>query len=462
MNPIFFYCLLPFFLLACTPATMPPDVTPQTKIQLLRVGTLYSPQIYQNTVKGTAGFDYDMAKRFADYLHVPLKMVPHNNHNELYRALLENDIDIIAAGITDNPKLRKYFSLGPSLYQVDQLLVYARGHRYPNDLNQLSGDLMVTSDPSVISILNEYQKDHPELNWDETENKDVFDLLAMIIDKKLEYTVINSSVLDTSRRYMPSLRAGRVLKHNQHVVWLLPKNNSHYLMQKLLHFWDKEQQSDTLDILYERYFGHVKRFDYVDTQAFIRAVKKHLPKYQHHFKRYAEEIDWLKLAAISYQESHWDPKARSPTGVRGMMMLTRPTAKQMGVYNRLDAEQSIRGGAKYLRQLLKRLPDTIPESHKIWFALASYNIGFGHLNDAIKLTKEQGLNENSWADVKQVLPLLEKRQYYSKTTYGYADGSQAVHYVDNIRRYYDTLVWLHKNKLKQQHIRSLSKTSDKN
>jgi membrane-bound lytic murein transglycosylase F len=192
----------------------------------------------------------------------------------------------------------------------------------------------------------------------------------------------------------------------------------------------------------EKYFGHVKRFDYVDTRAFIRAVKFRLPQFERWFKSYAGELDWRKLAATSYQESHWNPRARSPTGVRGMMMLTIPTAQQLGVDDRLDPQQSIRGGAEYLATILETLPASIPDEERMWFALASYNVGFGHVEDARILAEKLGKNPSAWKDVKQVLPLLQKRKYYQQTKYGYARGSEAVQYVDNIRRYYDTLVWL--------------------
>ncbi|MGL5361198.1 MAG: transglycosylase SLT domain-containing protein, partial [Shewanella sp.] len=167
-----------------------------------------------------------------------------------------------------------------------------------------------------------------------------------------------------------------------------------------------------------------------------------LPRYRPLFETHAGDLDWRKLAATSYQESHWNPNARSPTGVRGMMMLTEPTAKEIGIKNRLDPEQSIRGGAAYLRDMIKRLPDSIPETERMWFALASYNIGYAHLEDARKLAESMELNPNAWRDLKKVLPLLQKRKHYQKTRYGYARGSEAVHYVDSIRRYYDTLVWV--------------------
>ena len=153
-------------------------------------------------------------------------------------------------------------------------------------------------------------------------------------------------------------------------------------------------------------------------------------------------MDWRLLAAIGYQESHWNPRARSPTGVRGIMMLTLNTAKHIGVKNRLDAEQSIMGGAKYFKIVLKRIPARIPEPDRTWFALASYNIGWGHVEDARILTERQGADPDRWVDVKERLPLLRQRKYYKQTRYGYARGNEPVQYVDNIRRYYETLQWI--------------------
>ena len=145
---------------------------------------------------------------------------------------------------------------------------------------------------------------------------------------------------------------------------------------------------------------------------------------------------------MSYQESHWNPRAKSFTGVRGMMMLTLATAKELGIVSRLDPEQSIKGGAKYLTNLLKRIPDRITHPDRLWFALAAYNVGMGHLEDARVLTDRQGANPDMWVDVKIRLLQLRQKKYYKTTRYGYARGNEAVAYVDNIRRYYDTLVWL--------------------
>jgi membrane-bound lytic murein transglycosylase F len=230
------------------------------------------------------------------------------------------------------------------------------------------------------------------------------------------------------------------LSEDEPVAWFMKKQGDSSVYALMVEFFGDLAQSGELAILEEKYFGHVDQFDYVDTRAFLRAIESKLPKWEPLFKKYANEFDWRLLAALSYQESHWNPRAISPTGVRGMMMLTLPTAKSVGVRNRLDPEQSIKGGALYLQRVLERVPDSVNPHERIWFALASYNIGFGHMMDARRLTEAQGANPNSWSDVKKRLPMLAKRQYYTQTRYGYARGYEALSYVENIRRYYQSIL----------------------
>ncbi|MBB1320202.1 membrane-bound lytic murein transglycosylase MltF [Shewanella sp. SR43-8] len=439
-----FIILLCGVLSACQPVDIHEvDIAaPAPKRTVLKVGTLYGPQIYLNSDQGESGFDFEMAQRFADYLAVPLEMIPYTNRKQLFAALKENKIDIIAAGIAKTPNRSQQFKLGPTLYKVNQVLVYREGTPEPKDIGTLSGEITVMANSSSVNTLTKLQKDYPELMWNQVNDKDNEELFALIANGELNYTISDSNSLLINQRFLPELRAGMILEEKVEVVWLLPPRNSDRLMSQLLAFWHQERRAGTLEHLNEKYFGHVKRFDYVDTRAFIRAIDNILPEYRSFFEQYSGELDWRKLAAASYQESHWNPSARSPTGVRGMMMLTQPTAAYVGVDDRLDAEQSIRGGAFYLKDMMDRLPDRIPEAQRIWFALASYNIGLGHVEDARRLTESMGMDPSAWRDVKKVLPLLQQAKYYKQTRYGYARGSEAVHYVDSIRRYYDTLVWI--------------------
>jgi membrane-bound lytic murein transglycosylase F len=183
--------------------------------------------------------------------------------------------------------------------------------------------------------------------------------------------------------------------------------------------------------------AHTENFSVADSQRLGELVAKRLPTYQALFQETASQfdLDWHLLAAVAYQESHWNPKARSPTGVRGLMMLTLSTAREMKIKNRLDPLQSLQGGAAYLAKLKGRLPKRIVEPDRTLMTLAAYNVGFGHLEDARILTQRGGKNPDLWIDVREHLPLLSNKQYYTTLKYGFARGSEPVTYVDNIQYY---------------------------
>jgi len=173
-------------------------------------------------------------------------------------------------------------------------------------------------------------------------------------------------------------------------------------------------------------------------------VQSRLPRYRQWFEEAATHVGehWRLLAAIGYQESKWDPDAVSPTGVKGLMMLTESTAQQIGVSDRTDPKQSIRGGAVYFSSVRDKIPARILEPDRTWLALAAYNVGFGHLEDARVLAQTAGRDPDSWQDVRAFLPLLAQEYWYAQTKRGYARGWEPVRFVDNIRSYLDILEWV--------------------
>jgi membrane-bound lytic murein transglycosylase F len=194
----------------------------------------------------------------------------------------------------------------------------------------------------------------------------------------------------------------------------------------------------------DRFYSVDEQLDQVGMYHFLARARERLPMLVEDFRIAGEtyDIDWRLLAAVGYQESHWDPDASSYTGVRGIMMLTEQTAEQLGVDDRLDPAQSIDGGARYLVRLRDRLPTRIPEPDRTWMALAAYNMGMGHLRDARRLTQARGLDPDSWQDVSSSLDLLSQEKWHSQTRHGYARGFEAKLFVSNIQRYYETLVWM--------------------
>ncbi len=415
---------------------------------VLRVGTLNNQLAYYIGPDGPTGLDYELAKRFADELGVRLEMKPAYRLSGLFPALKNSEIDIIAAGISQTPDRIQSFRAAPAYYYVSQQLVYKAGSWKPRSIKNLverqqknpQEILAIVSDSHFVPTLENLKVEYPTLQYSTSKDSDVKDLLRQVSTGELAYTIADSVELSLTQRLYPDIALALELTEDQPISWYMRKADDESLYALLIEFFGEMKQSGDLATLEEKYFGHVESFDYVDTRAFVRALDSKLPKWDPLFKEHAGKFDWRLIAALSYQESHWNPRATSPTGVRGMMMLTLPTAKLVGVKNRLDPEQAIIGGVKYLQRIVERVPDSIPEHEKIWFALASYNVGYGHMMDARRLTRSQKGNPDSWADVKERLPLLKKRKYYSKTRYGYARGDEARNYVENIRRYYQSII----------------------
>ncbi|ATC95977.1 membrane-bound lytic murein transglycosylase F [Pseudoalteromonas tunicata] len=436
-------------LLACTEQENTTQLQKIVQQEKLRVGILVGQSTYYLDNDGEAGFEFELASAFADFLGVKLEVVPFFSRADIFPRLKNGNIDLIASGLSINKERIKHYRFAPQYRSISQKLVFKQGNERPRNFSQLSGSLMVLSQSSHAESLKQAKLRFEELTWQETDDMDEAELLQLILDGSLDYTIADSNNLALFRRYHPELSIGFSVTKEEPVAWMLAESDDDSLYALMIEFFGLTRQSGLLHELEEKYFGHVRQFNYINTLSFINAVKTTLPKYQDWFMQYANELDWRLLAALSYQESMWDPKAKSPTGVRGIMMLTQPTAKQVGVTNRLEPEQNIKGGALYLARLLNSIPERINSPDRLWFALASYNVGWGHVNDARVITEQEGADPDKWAEVKKRLPLLVKKRYYRKTRYGYARGDVAVTYVDNIRRYYDTLVWLDENKDEQ-------------
>ncbi len=408
----------------------------------LRISTVQSPLTYTVVNNKDYGLDYELAQQFADYLGVKLKVTVRQNISQLFDDLDNGSADMLAAGLVYNSERVKSYQAGPTYYSVSQQLVYRVGNTRPRSLSSVSADqLTIAPGQVVISDLQNLQANkYPDLGWTVDEKRSSADLMQAVIDGKLDYTIADSVAIGLFQRVHPELAVALDVTDEQPVTWFSLQDDDNTLSAAMLDFFDNINEDGTLARLEEKYLGHGDDFDYVDTRTFLRAVDSVLPDLQPLFEKYASEIDWKLLAAISYQESHWDPLATSPTGVRGLMMLTKNTAQSLGLSDRTDAEQSISGGMRYLQDMMSKVPDSVPQEERIWFALAAYNMGYAHMLDARALTAKQKGNPDSWADVKQRLPLLSQKQWYSKLTYGYARGHEAYAYVENIRKYQISLV----------------------
>ena len=407
----------------------------------LIVVTRNAATTYYESRNGFMGVEYELAKAFADSLGVEARFIVKEDVSDILRAVENSEVDFAAAGLTHTNAREEKFMFGPTYQMVTQQVVCRRGGKRAKTFKDLVGiTIKVPLHSSYVEQLHKIKKIHPELEWQEVDGTDTESLLEYVWRKKIDCTIADSNIVAINRRYFPELSVRFDINDPEPLAWVLPKGAAD--LQSELESWF-EQQMDTgkLGEVMHHYYGYIESFDYVDARAYQRKIKSLLPKYQTAFKRAAQkyQVSWTLLAAQAYQESHWRAYAKSPTGVRGMMMLTRTTAKELGIKNRLDPQASIMGGAYYLNKLRKRLPETVTEPDRTWTALAAYNVGMGHIWDARKLAKQLGKDPDHWQDLSTVLPLLTKKKYYKKLKHGYARGFEPVSYVKNIRNYQDIL-----------------------
>lgn len=409
---------------------------------VLKIITRNSPTTYYERADGFAGVEYELAEAFAKTIGVKTEYIVNDNLKEIIESVNSGEADIAAAGLTVTSAREQQLRFAPSYQTITSKLVFKQGKKWPRNISQLNGELRVVAHSSYSQELLKLKQTHSNLHWSETTEHTAEELLMMVLDETIDYTIVDSTELNLNRRFHPELAVAFTLGDPQNLAWAFTPSDDYSLFSKTIEFFGQHRAEGHVDRLHEKYYGHVEKFDYVGAREFHQATNQALDNYKDWFVASAsEDLDWRLLAAISYQESHWKPKAKSPTGVRGMMMLTLRTAKQVGISNRLDPKQSIQGGAKYLREVMNRIPKRIQNPDRTWLALAGYNVGWAHVEDARIITQQQGGNPDKWSDVKERLPLLQKSRWYKKTKHGYARGSEPVHYVDNIRRYYDVLVW---------------------
>ncbi len=427
------------------------------KSSVLTVLTRNAPTTYFEGQDGLDGFEYRLTQAFAAHLGLnEVRYLVYDNTDAITRALLRGDGQLAAAGITRLPSREQIGLFGPTYMAVREQLVCHRDVRpRPVPLKRLPDlRLRVASGTSYIGTLIKLRRQLPELGWEISGDQSTEQILADVAAGNLDCTIADSNIIRINQRYYPELVIAHDLTPSQALGWMIPAD-AHGLRSVLAKWFRTIQDNGELQRILDASYGHLPSFDYVDIRAFKRRIKSRLPRYQPLFIDAAEkhQLPWTLIAAQAYQESHWNRLARSPTGVRGIMMLTRTTARSLGVKNRLDARQSIPAGSAYLKSLLDRIPDSVEEEDRILFALAAYNIGLGHIRDARLLARQLGFKADTWRNLSKVLPLLTQRRYYRQLRHGYARGPEAITYVQHIQNYRSIL---------DQHLLTLRAREERN
>lgn len=442
MRPVLYISLAA---LLGTCSTPPPLLDQVLELGELRVVTRDSPTAFVDSPDGPSGPEYDLVKAFADDLGVELVIEPVQSVSEVLPRLIEGEAHMAAAGLSTTPSRRDYVNFGHPYEMVDMHLVYKLGTGKPRSLEEVIGrTIEVVAGTSHVDTLVALKQLHPELTWTENADVEVATLLARVAAGEVDFTIADSTEFSIQRHFYPDLRVALDLELGEPLAWAFPRDAGDTLLDRADDFMIEYERQGLLAKVKDRYYGHTRKFDYVGTRNFIRHYESRLPRYRAMFEEAAAQwgVDWRLLAAIAYQESHWRAGAVSPTGVRGIMMLTEDTARYLGIDDRVDPRNSIFGGAQYFARQTERVADSVEEPDRTWMALAAYNVGFNHLKDARQIVEWQGGDPDAWIDISKALPLLAQREWYSRVPFGYARGWEPVLYVNNIRAYYNILQWL--------------------
>ena len=410
----------------------------------LRVATRSSPLSYYLAEDGTPqGPEYDFARQFAEELGVKLKITPMRSYGEIYAALTSGRVHLAAAGLKVPSRSIPGIEFGPTYQRVREHLIYRRGATRPGSLADIgNGELEIAAGSSHAKALSAARDQLPELVWVEDATTNSQALLEGVADGTIDYTIADSTEFAFAHDEHPDLRIAFDFPGSQSLAWAASDRYPEFRQAMGAYFAELEPQRragrDRESLLRAFRGCRVRR------GAGLHAhLQSRLPLYKKWFEEAAERA--ARIGACSRPSATRNRNgirsAASGSGALGLMQLTMQSATAVKVANPTDPRQSIFGGARYFRQIYEKIPAHVPEPDRTWFALAAYNIGYGHVEDARVLAQKAGRDPDSWDDVRQFLPLLAQEQWYTQTENGYARGWEPVRYVDNVRSYVDLLEW---------------------
>jgi membrane-bound lytic murein transglycosylase F len=406
----------------------------------LRVVTRNSPDAYYLGREGPLGPAYELARGFAEDLGLPLRLYTVRTREAALAEVAAGRAHLAAAGLSTDTPVPAGVRFAGGYQRVREHLVKRRRAPQPRSFASVvrGGHIEVVAGSAHQRTLEQLRLAHPDLTWVERSDSDTEEILAEVARDQVQYTLATSTEFALGRTIYPELSVALDLSPVRAVAWAVASDGGdRSLLGRVEAYFAAARQSGIVAAVLQRYYGERNRFDYLLSRNLMRHVEERLPTYRRWFEEAGElhSVDWLLLAAMGYQESKWDPRAVSFTGVRGLMQLTRDTAEFVRAGDREDPRSSIFGGAKYLARLLRSVPARIPEPDRTWLAVAAYNVGYGHVEDARVLAQRAGRNPDRWEDVRRHLPLLSQERWYTRTRNGYARGWEPVRYVDNVRTY---------------------------
>lgn len=399
--------------------------------------TTQSPLIYKKLKRSEAtGIDHDLIQSFAQHYDLRVRFVVLPNEEAVLKALAQGQGDIAAARLR-TPMKNLGFLKGPA-YEESYLSLYCHKKAHVQHLRDLAGKkLTLLNKDNHSDLSRRLNQLAPQTAVEVVFGKRTLELFRDLAMRKTDCVIAENVSGDFYNHYHSKIEKVTQLSKAFSISWLLaPHHND--LLHLMQAWFQKASRDDEIMRVSDRYKAYLDQLDRRDIAKFFKRIQTTLPQYQGAFKKAARDhnLPWQLLASVAYQESHWNPDARSFTGVRGLMQLTTDTALHMGVEDRTDPLQSIAGGSKYLRTLYNRTPKSLNTKDRLALALAAYNVGSAHLQDAQKLAAKMGKNPHSWRQLREVLPLLADPDYAAQLQYGPARGHETVQFVERVKSFY--------------------------
>ncbi len=402
--------------------------------------TRNTPHCYYLYRDEPMGFEYDLAQEFADYLGVELEVKIAENWSRMLPELKNGNAAIIAAGITITPQRQKQVAFSDGYMDTQQHLISHRNRAKIKNVNELAGKTIHVQTASAYQErLEELRRQGIDFTIELHKDLPTEELIQQVAEGEIELTVADSNIARLNQRHFPRAVIAGAISELQPLGWAVHPE-AHQLREKINSFFASIKESGRFDEIYNKYYGDIENFDYVDLRTFHRRVKSELPRYSPFIKAAAKKhgFDWRLIAAQAYQESHLNPWAKSHAGAKGLMQLLTSTARGLDVDDLYNPVDNINGGVRHLKKLYDYF-DSATGEDRLMIALAAYNVGHGHIQDAQKLAIKKNLDPNSWESLSKTLPLLTYRKYYKNSKYGYCRGTEPVIYVKQIMIYYDIL-----------------------
>ncbi len=408
----------------------------------LRVITRNSPETYFLWRGELLGFEYELMRKFADIYKVKLVMVVADSYDEMLNLLAEGKGDIIAAGLS-RTKARKSQVAEAKLVtsirynRVKEQLVAHQESSAINELADLKGrTITVRKSSSFWTTAQRLSKDFGVNIVAANEDIATEILISQVAEKEIDLTIADSNLIAIESSFRSEIITPLTFKENVPYAYLVRQNNPQ-LLAYLNEFVRKYYRGTFYNVVKNKYFYNEKLQESHKKHRLVSGST--LSPYDDIVRSYVRpyNFDWRLIVAQMYQESRFDPLASNSTGAFSLMQMLPRTAQELGVENLKDPEQAIASGVQYLNWTRDRFSKDLPVQEQIFFSLASYNAGFGHVKDAQRLARQLGLRSDQWFNnVEKAMLLLQRSHYYKKARFGYVRGQEPVNYVRDIHQRY--------------------------